>query len=131
VFYGSISGGGLGIFLFSTASRTVLRPTQPPIQWVPATLSLGVKRPGREAEYSPPSSAEVKECLELYLHSPNTLSWRRAQFKNRTGTTLPLSYRKINVAQIKQNFRICRLCILHFLPNKYINNFNRECTSVA
>jgi hypothetical protein len=44
-------------------------PTQPPIQWVTGTLSLGVKRPGREADHSPPSSAEVKECLELYLHS--------------------------------------------------------------
>jgi hypothetical protein len=30
----------------------------------------GVKRPGREADHSPPSSAEVKECVELYLHSP-------------------------------------------------------------
>jgi hypothetical protein len=35
-------------------------PTQPPIQWVPGTLSLGVKRLGREADHSPPSSAEVK-----------------------------------------------------------------------
>jgi hypothetical protein len=32
--------------------------------------SLGVKRPGRETDHSPPSSAEVKECVELYLHSP-------------------------------------------------------------
>jgi hypothetical protein len=30
----------------------------------------GVKRPGREADHSPPSSAEVKECVELYLQSP-------------------------------------------------------------
>jgi hypothetical protein len=52
---------GLGIFLFTTASRTALRPTQPPIQWVPRALSLGVKRPGREADHSPPSRAEVKE----------------------------------------------------------------------
>jgi len=29
-----------------------------------------VKRPGREADHSHPSSAEVKECVELYLHSP-------------------------------------------------------------
>jgi hypothetical protein len=54
-------GGGLGIFLFATASRPVLGPTQPPIQWVSGALSLGVKRPGREADHSPPSSAEVKE----------------------------------------------------------------------
>jgi hypothetical protein len=53
----------LGVFLFTTASRTALRPTQPPIQWLPGSLSLGVKRPGREADHSPPSSAEVKECV--------------------------------------------------------------------
>jgi hypothetical protein len=29
-----------------------------------------VKRPEREADHSLPSSAEVKECVELYLHSP-------------------------------------------------------------
>jgi hypothetical protein len=33
---------GLGIFLFTTASRTALRPTQHPIQWVRGALSLGV-----------------------------------------------------------------------------------------
>jgi hypothetical protein len=33
-------------------------------------LSLGVKRPGREADHSPPQSAEAKECVEPYLHSP-------------------------------------------------------------
>jgi len=52
---------GLGVFLFITASRTALEPTQPPTQWVPGALFLGVKRPGREADHSPPSSAEIKE----------------------------------------------------------------------
>jgi hypothetical protein len=52
----------LGIFLFTTASRTALGPTQPPIQLVPGALSLGVKRPGREADHSPPSSAEIKNA---------------------------------------------------------------------
>jgi hypothetical protein len=28
----------------------------------------GVKRPGRDADHPPPSSAEVKKGLELYLH---------------------------------------------------------------
>jgi hypothetical protein len=50
----------LGIFLFTTASRIALEPTQPPIQWVPGALSLGVKWPGCEADHSPPSTAEVK-----------------------------------------------------------------------
>jgi hypothetical protein len=40
-------------------SRPVLWPTQPPIQWIPETLSPGVKRPGREADHSPPSSADA------------------------------------------------------------------------
>jgi hypothetical protein len=73
--------GGLGIFLFTTASRTALGPTQPPIQWVPGALSLGVKRPGREADHSPPSSVEIKEWMELYLHSPYTSSLGGAQLK--------------------------------------------------
>jgi hypothetical protein len=50
----------VGIFLFTTASRTALGPTQPPIQWVPGALSLGVKWPGYEADNSPPSSVKVK-----------------------------------------------------------------------
>jgi hypothetical protein len=41
-------------------------------------LYLGVKRPGTEADHSLPSSVEVKECVELYLHSSNTSSWRDA-----------------------------------------------------
>jgi hypothetical protein len=51
----------LGFFLFTTASRMALGPSQPPIQWVPGALSPGVKRLGREADHSPPSSAAVKE----------------------------------------------------------------------
>jgi hypothetical protein len=35
---------------------------------------LGVKQLGREADHSPPSSAQVKECIELYLHSNSTPS---------------------------------------------------------
>jgi len=31
---------------------------------------LGAKQPGQEADHSPPSSADVKECVELYLQPP-------------------------------------------------------------
>jgi hypothetical protein len=44
---------GPGNFSFTTVSRTTLRPTQSRIQWVPGALSLGVKRPGCEADHSP------------------------------------------------------------------------------
>jgi hypothetical protein len=81
------SGQGLGIFLFTTVSIPALGPTQPPIQWVPGAPSLGIKRPRREADHSLPSSAEIKECVELYLHSPNTPSWRGAQLKHRDNFT--------------------------------------------
>jgi len=44
------AGAIMGILLFATVSRPALGPTHSPIQWVPTCLSLGVKRPGREAE---------------------------------------------------------------------------------
>jgi hypothetical protein len=57
------------IFLFSTSSRPVLGPTQPPIQWVLGALSLGVKRLGCEADHSVPTSAEVKNTW-IYTSTP-------------------------------------------------------------
>jgi hypothetical protein len=59
----------LEIFLFTTVFKLVLGPTQPPIQWVQGTLSLGVKRPEREADHSPPSRAEVKNAWS-YTSTP-------------------------------------------------------------
>jgi hypothetical protein len=46
--------------LISKTSRWTLLPNQPGILWIPVALSLELKRPGREADHSPPSSAEVK-----------------------------------------------------------------------
>jgi hypothetical protein len=56
-------------FLLPTPSRPVLGPTQSPIQWVPGALSPEVKRPGREADHSPPTSAEVKNSW-IYTSTP-------------------------------------------------------------
>ena len=58
------------ISVFSKTSRPVLRPAQPPVQWLPGFLK-GAKQPEREANHSPPSSTE------LYLKSPYMPSWRR------------------------------------------------------
>jgi hypothetical protein len=51
------------------SSISVLEPTQLPIKWEPGALSLGVKRAGREADHSPPASAEAKNAL-VYTPTP-------------------------------------------------------------
>jgi len=60
----------VGIFFFATASRPALWPTQPPIQWVPGAISLGVKRQRREADHSHPSSVQVKNAWSYTSITP-------------------------------------------------------------
>jgi hypothetical protein len=72
-----------GRFFFSTASIPALGPTQ----WVPGTLSPGVKQPVSEAARSPSTSAEVKNggavsALPTRFHGM-VLTYLS------TGTTLP------------------------------------------
>jgi hypothetical protein len=57
------------IFLSSTSCRRVLGLTRPLIQWAPGALSPGVKRPGREADHSPPTSDEVTNTW-IYMSTP-------------------------------------------------------------
>jgi hypothetical protein len=73
----SSSSGRVKNLLFSTSFRPALGSNHPPIQWVPGDLSLGVKRPGREADHSPPASAEVKK-MWIYTSTPHTPSWPSA-----------------------------------------------------
>jgi len=70
----SLNPGGSsdGILIFTTASITVLGPTQPPKQWAPGALTAGVRQLGREADHPPPTMG--------------TTSWRGVQL--RTGATL-------------------------------------------
>jgi hypothetical protein len=49
-------------------------PTQPPIQWVPGSLSQGVKRLGHKTDHSPPSNVEVKNGGAI-PSLPNMYSW--------------------------------------------------------
>jgi hypothetical protein len=74
---GSILGRGK-IFLFSTASRPAVRPTQSPILWVLGDFYLWVKRQEREADHSPPSRAEVKNgrAIPLYYRVFQTIKNR-------------------------------------------------------
>jgi hypothetical protein len=52
---GLIPGRGK-IFLFSIVFRQALEPAQPPIDWLPELIPLGVE----QADNSPPSSSKVK-----------------------------------------------------------------------
>jgi hypothetical protein len=82
---------GLGIFLFTTTSRTALGPTQPPIQWVPGALSLGVKRLGHEADHSPPSSAKVKNVWS-YTSTPQYFFMAWCLVKHRDNFTFTFTF---------------------------------------
>jgi hypothetical protein len=106
----------LGIFLFTTASKTALGPTQSPIQWLPGALSLGVKRVGCEADHSLPSSAEVKEWVELYLHSPNTPPWRGAQLKHRDIFTFYLVVCMLSLCKNSEGKKGMNVTHTHTLP---------------
>jgi hypothetical protein len=68
-----------GLFLFATASRPSLGSTQPPIPWVPMSLSLGVKLTTllhvvprlRIHEAIPPLPQYVFMAWHLFKHGDN------------------------------------------------------------
>jgi hypothetical protein len=82
---------GLGVFLFNTASRMALRPTQPPIQWVPRALFLGVKWLGREADHSPQSRAGGQRMSGAIPPLPQYAFMVWCSVKEITGRTLPFT----------------------------------------
>jgi hypothetical protein len=85
----------------------------PLIQYVPGALSVGIKRPGREADHSPPSSADVKNAwsytstpqyafmawcsvktqgqLHLYLYVSNPMSMHPHMYAERIHFTAVVS----------------------------------------
>jgi hypothetical protein len=59
-------------FHFAMASRPAVGPTQSPIQWLAGALTQRVKRPGREADDSLPSSSEAKDAWSITTTPPVT-----------------------------------------------------------
>jgi hypothetical protein len=65
-----VDGRGIGVrfhagitdFLLSTASIPALGPIQALVEYDPGAVSPRKKRPGCEANNSPPTSAKVKNC---------------------------------------------------------------------
>jgi hypothetical protein len=66
---GGLSPGRGWEILFTTMTRLALGPSQPPMQWEPGALSLGVMWPGHEADHLPPSSIKVKNAWS-YIPPP-------------------------------------------------------------
>ena len=50
------------IFRFAEMDKATTGPTQPPILQIPGAISLGVRRPRREADSSLPSRADIKHA---------------------------------------------------------------------
>jgi hypothetical protein len=103
-------------FLFSMF-RLALGSTQPPIQCVPGAFPPGIKRPVREADHSPPCSAEVKMTW-IYTSTPPYV------FMLSTRTILPpvhVSQRVISVNfSEKRNYSISQLCHACYRPVRLI-----------
>jgi hypothetical protein len=54
------------------SSRPAMGSTPSPIQWVPGALSPSIKRPGHEADHSPPTSGKVKKTWVYSFTPPYT-----------------------------------------------------------
>ena len=74
---GTATGHGLdGPGIESQWGARFSAPVQTGTEVHPASYTMGTGSfPGRDADYLPSSSAEVKEKVELYLYFPSGPSW--------------------------------------------------------
>jgi hypothetical protein len=106
----------VGSRIFSTSFRPALESTQPSTRWIPGAVSPRVKRPGREAEHSPPTSAESKK-----IHFPMKL---HGVVHEQLYLTLPVNsivYASLYGAETELKF-LKNCCIIkHHVINKRFN----------
>jgi hypothetical protein len=72
---------GFKNFLHVVQTGCVVHPTS-------YRMDTGLERPGREADHSPPASAEVKK-MRIYTSVPHTPSWRSASLVKHRDTFKP------------------------------------------
>jgi hypothetical protein len=99
--------------------KSALGPSQPHIQRVPGTLPLGVERLGREADHSPPSSAEVKNAWN-YTSTPQYIFMAWCLVKHRDFSfTFYLLHKKSEISQLlKFSEPHSRILILNILEKQ-------------
>jgi hypothetical protein len=68
-------------FFSSSQSHIGLGPTHLPLQFVPWTLSLVLKRKEREADHTPQSNAKIKLGEIIFSHPPPPICFHRVLFK--------------------------------------------------
>jgi hypothetical protein len=89
---GSIPCRGWDFFFFIAASGPALGHTERPVQWVSGAVSPDVKRPRREADHSPASTAEVKNAWSYTSTPPYVfMAWYLVKYGNSSTLTLGLS----------------------------------------
>jgi hypothetical protein len=126
-----------GLFYFQKYYwRVYLRPTKPPIQWVPGALSLAVKWPEHEADHSPPSSAEVKmRGAILPLSHYALMAWsslKKKQKDNFTFTfmsvvTLLICMQKVPVSNLDGEYVWNSV----FLPERYMDGILKSAITAS
>jgi hypothetical protein len=93
----------MGFFLFATACRQAVGPTQPPIPWVPAAFSPRVKRQGHKTDRSPLSNAEAENAWS-YTTTPQYVftAWYLVKHRDNFAFTLTSAMVSICYAEICQ-----------------------------
>ena len=94
------------------------RPWDPPslLQNGCRDYVLGVKRPGGGVSHPHPSSAEVKERVELYLCSPSRLSWRTLPLQ----LLLQVSLDVLNSWRTIRTINLWHRSVISFITDVYL-----------